>query len=145
MIVRTLLAVLLCWCARSESPVVESNPPVWVEDAPVWTVVTPRPQPTAASRTRRTEIVRLPEVLKRIRGCESGNGPQSRGDYRAENAQSSASGAYQFLDSTWRSVTGTRPPASSHSRAAQDAAALKLYRQSGTSPWRSSRSCWFVG
>src|SRR5947209_7878280 len=37
----------------------------------------------------------------RIRGCESGNGPDGSPDYRALNRRSGASGAYQFMDSTW--------------------------------------------
>ena len=31
---------------------------------------------------------------------------ESGGDYRAENPVSTASGAYQFLDSTWRTLSG---------------------------------------
>jgi hypothetical protein len=84
----------------------------------------------------------MPAILYRIRGCESGNGPNSPGSYTAKNPNSSASGAYQFLDSTWRSVTGTPPPARAYSPAEQDAAALALYNSSGTSPWNASRYCW---
>lgn len=84
----------------------------------------------------------FPAILYRIRGCESGTGPNSPGSYTAKNPHSSASGAYQFLDGTWRSTTGLAPPARAYSPAQQDAAALKLYRSSGTSPWNASRYCW---
>lgn len=78
----------------------------------------------------------MPSILVAIRNCESG------GSYTAKNPRSSASGAYQFLDSTWTSTTGLAPPARAYSAAQQDAAALKLYRSSGTVPWNASRSCW---
>lgn len=77
-----------------------------------------------------------PPILTRIRACESG------GDYTARNPRSSAAGAWQFLGSTWASVTGSPAPASAYPPATQDAAAVKLYRRSGTSPWSPSRHCW---
>jgi hypothetical protein len=94
-----------------------------------------------ATRNRGT-AGNLPAVLRRIRGCESGSGPTSPGNYSAENGSSSASGAFQFTSGTWRSVTGLRPPASAYSRAVQDRAAIKHYRDVGTSPWNASRGCW---
>ncbi len=75
-------------------------------------------------------------VLARIRECESG------GNYQAKNPRSSASGAFQFLDSTWRSTTGLAPPASAYPPATQDAAARTLYASSGTRPWNASKACW---
>lgn len=80
----------------------------------------------------------LPDQLVKIRYCESG------GNYSAQNPTSSASGAYQFLDSTWRGL----PAAQGYARAkyappaVQDAAALQLYRRAGSSPWLASKSCW---
>lgn len=80
----------------------------------------------------------MPDALVKIRYCESG------GDYTAQNPTSSASGAYQFLDSTWRGIPGT----SGYARAkfapasVQDAAAIWLYQQAGTSPWLASQPCW---
>ena len=77
----------------------------------------------------------IPGVLARIRDCESG------GRYNAQNPRSTASGAYQFLDSTWNGYGGYRramhaPPG------VQDAAAMALFQRSGTGPWRASQSCW---
>ncbi|WP_462419010.1 transglycosylase family protein [Kytococcus sp. Marseille-QA3725] len=82
----------------------------------------------------------VPE-LEQIKHCES------RGDYAAENGGTSASGAYQFLDSTWQVIAGD----SGYSHAAdapesvQDAAAVKLYEQEGTTPWAASQGCWGGG
>lgn len=94
-----------------------------------------------ASRSRRStasvHTVDIPAVLTRIRECES------HGNYRAENGVSTASGAYQFVDGTWRSVTGLQPPASAYSRAVQDRAAVKLWAGGkGAHHWAASRHCW---
>lgn len=74
-------------------------------------------------------------ILERIKQCESG------GNYQAQNRSSTASGAYQFLDSTWNGYGGYQkarlaPPA------VQDQKARETYNRSGTRPWESSRSCW---
>ena len=83
----------------------------------------------------------------RIRSCESGpDGAATDGrahdyDYTAENPSSTASGAWQFLDSTWHGYGGyTR--ASSAPRAVQDSKARSFIDANGVSAWESSRSCW---
>ena len=77
------------------------------------------------------------EALRaRIEFCESRNDP------RAVNKASGASGAWQFLDSTWRSVTGLPGKASDYPLDVQTEAFDALYAASGTAPWASSRSCW---
>lgn len=81
------------------------------------------PPPTAASAA--------------IALCESGN------DVTAKNPTSSASGAWQFVDSTWQWVTGLQPPARAYPRAIQRAAFDKLWDGGrGASHWAPSRSCW---
>lgn len=77
----------------------------------------------------------LPSILIRIRACESG------GDYTAQNPSSTASGAFQFLDSTWAGYKGYSramyaPPA------IQDERAVMEYNANGTSPWMASQHCW---
>lgn len=81
------------------------------------------------------ESAGIPGILIRIRGCESGH------NYTAENPDSTASGAYQFLDSTWAGYKGYSramhaPPA------LQDERAIMEYEQNGTTPWVSSQHCW---
>ena len=77
-------------------------------------------------------------TLAAIKFCESSN------NYQAQNPSSTASGAYQFLDTTWQSLDAS----AGYSRAkfapasVQDAAALELYNEMGTSPWAASSSCW---
>jgi hypothetical protein len=61
----------------------------------------------------------LGAILATIRTLESG------GDYSAESSSSTASGAYQFLDTTWGGYGGY-PRAKDAPPAAQDAAALEL-------------------
>jgi hypothetical protein len=86
----------------------------------------------------------MPAVMERIAGCESGSGPYSPGSYTAQNPRSSASGRYQFIDSTWQSLdaAGDYERAVHAPPAVQDAAALELYRRSGTAPWNESKGCW---
>ena len=80
----------------------------------------------------------LPSVLAAIKQCESG------GNYTAVNPTSGASGAYQFLTSTWQSLSASAGYATAAAAppAVQDAAALELYNEDGTTPWASSESCW---
>lgn len=75
------------------------------------------------------------DPLGAIAQCESG------GNIHAENSHSTASGKYQFLDSTWRSLGGTGR-AKHASESEQDRMARKLMNVSGTSPWNASKSCW---
>lgn len=63
--------------------------------------------------------------------CETGG----TGDPTIHNPSSSASGLWQFLDSTWESTTGLAPPAAAYSAERQTAAAAALWRSSGWSPW----------
>jgi hypothetical protein len=91
-------------------------------------------------------------LLARIRGCESGGGnPHAPGDYGADNPYSSASGAFQVTDATWRSwrVTyGSGTNAASYARAkhappaVQDTVVVRAFNAQGTRPWAASKSCW---
>jgi hypothetical protein len=77
----------------------------------------------------------LPPIFAKIKQCESGN------DYTRVSKVSSASGAFQFLDSTWNNFGGyarayEAPPA------IQDQMALIEYNSSGLRAWSSSSSCW---
>lgn len=80
-------------------------------------------------------------TLARIKACESG------GSYRAYNASSGASGAYQFLNSTWRGLPAARGYATAASAppAVQDRAARQLFASAGSTPWTASASCWRSG
>jgi hypothetical protein len=84
----------------------------------------------------------VPRILRLISGCESGhNNPFSKPNYRAQNPGSTASGAYQFLDSTWHRRFGV-----SKARYAkpwqQDQVAVEEYHRNGTAPWAASKHCW---
>lgn len=80
-------------------------------------------------------------LLSRIKACESG------GSYTVVNPSSSASGAYQFLNSTWQGLPAAAGYASAASAppAVQDLAARQLFAQAGSSPWAASAACWSRG
>lgn len=69
---------------------------------------------------------------------------ESNFNLRAANPESTASGKYQLLDSTWRTVGGLLFGRRARDATAeeQEITAERLYNQSGTTPWNSSRSCW---
>lgn len=83
----------------------------------------------------------VPAILRAIRGCESSTGPYARPNYRAQNRFSSASGAYQALDSTWGNHLGYAHAKSAPPRV-QDLWAIRHWSRYGTSPWEESRGCW---
>lgn len=91
-----------------------------------------------AGATAPAHAATVPDVLAKIRHCESGN------NYQAQNPTSSASGGYQFLTSTWQSLSASAGYATAKSApaAVQDAAAIELYNAQGTAPWAASQSCW---
>jgi hypothetical protein len=73
-------------------------------------------------------------TLARIANCESG------GNYTAANRSSTASGKYQWLDSTWNNYGG-------YSRAKNAPADVQEQRAHedfgrGTAQWNASRGCW---
>lgn len=79
----------------------------------------------------------LSGIARRVAQCESNLNP------RAENPRSSASGLFQFISSTWRSVTGLAPPASAYPVSTQVDAFYELWDDGrGAGHWAPSRSCW---
>lgn len=82
----------------------------------------------------------VPEVLLRIRFCESTD------NYQAANPRSSARGAYQFLTGSWAAYGHAERYGVSQahlaSNAQQDEAALITWQRDGTRPWNASKSCW---
>ena len=100
-------------------------------------------QGVAAVEAHRGEVQRHP-FLACIRHHESDRGayPHTNG-YGAHNPGSSAAGAYQFLDSTWRNVSA-RAGHAGYDRASkapwyvQDEVALWFFNNGGRSAWRGS-------
>lgn len=73
-----------------------------------------------------------------IIACESGGKPT------AQNRSSTASGLFQFLDSSWIAYGGGK-----YANRAKDATPMqqyeianRAYAQSGLTPWTASRGCW---
>ena len=84
--------------------------------------------------------VALPDVVLRIRFCESTN------NYRATHPVSTASGAYQFLIGSWEWYGHADrygvPEAYLATPAQQDEAILLTVERDGLRPWAASRHCW---
>ncbi len=84
--------------------------------------------------------VAVPDVLLRIRYCESTN------NYRAAHSVSSARGAYQFLTRSWEwyghAARYGAARADLATPAQQDEAAVLTLRRDGTRPWLASWRCW---
>jgi len=102
---------------------------------------TPTTRPAKANRDRPVSRSDWAYLGPRIRGCESGSGPDAIPDYTAENPNTSASGAYQIIDSTWAGRYGV-DHASDATPEQQEAAAFDLFRRHGTVDWAASASCW---
>jgi muramidase (phage lysozyme) len=88
--------------------------------------------------------VQLHPFLTCVRAHESDRSgyPHTRG-YTAQNPRSSASGAYQFIDSTWRTVSAQAGyPGYSKAKYApwyiQDAVTLHVFNNGGRSHWRGT-------
>lgn len=69
---------------------------------------------------------------------------ESGGDPTAQNPSSTASGLYQFLDSSWIDYGGGRfsSRAMYATVAEQDTVAWWAYQRSGFSPWTGDNACW---
>ncbi|WP_226344665.1 transglycosylase family protein [Agilicoccus flavus] len=93
---------------------------------------------SASAHERDASTAGSSSVLAKIRECESG------GDYKAQNPVSSASGAYQMINATWRGLDASEgySRAKHAPKAVQDAAARELLAEQGTSPWNPSKHCW---
>lgn len=70
--------------------------------------------------------------------CESG------GNARAQNPSSTASGLFQFLDTSWAAYGGTKYAARAKDAtpAQQYEIANHAYAVSGLTPWTASKGCW---
>lgn len=95
-------------------------------------------------RSRRPKVV----TIKSSGGSHPGGDAacirkyESGGNYNAENPSSSASGAYQFLDTTWRAITGLSGRAKDYPASVQDAAFAKLWAGGhGRGQWVTSNRC----
>lgn len=113
----------------------------------------PSPRPTVAPAPAAPAAVDgLPRELRRIGGCESTGDPDGPLLWRQPNLLgSTASGAFQVLDSTWAtwaSTYGAGTDAASYRRAmhappaTQLAVVVRAHAAEGATPWASSRACW---
>lgn len=95
----------------------------------------PKPAPKPAAKPAPRHVA-PGGIAACIRKYESGD------DYTAQNPSSTASGAYQFLDSTWQGVTGLPGRAMNYPPATQDAAFWKLWNNGrGASQWVTAFHC----
>ena len=117
---------------------------------PTKTKVVKVPGPTRTVVLSRSQQRTAPKVASK--GTTNHNPPggiaacirkyESGGNYQAQNPTSTASGAYQFLDTTWQAVTGLPGRAMNYSPAQQDAAFYKLWDNGrGANQWVTAYKC----
>lgn len=90
----------------------------------------------------------LPAVLARIAYCESGDALHPLGNALAKNPDSSASGRFQFIRSTWEHYA---PMLWGKDWIKHDvinwddntSLAIYVYESYGLADWSASRGCWF--
>jgi hypothetical protein len=111
-----------------------------VETPPI--VVTASKPQRAAHLTKKIQV--LPDILRRIGGCESGYyKPYSPIRYWIKNRNSSASGGFQITDGTWGGFKG-------YSHANQAPKRIQIWKakilmhpkNGGLHNWDESRDCW---
>lgn len=102
--------------------------------------LTPEQQANVVAAIQHREAIRNDPFLVCVRAHES----DTSGSYSAQNPTSSASGAYQFIDGTWRTVS-VRAGHPGYSRAihapawVQDAVAYHtVYSQNGKFHWNGT-------
>lgn len=104
-------------------------------------------KPVRPARRARGRGVSFSYLELRVRSCESGRRGYATGgraldfNYTDSNRYSSASGAWQFLDSTWAHFMGYAR-AKYAPRWVQDLKARRYIDKVGLRPWYASRSCW---
>jgi hypothetical protein len=153
-----LVAVVVASSTGASVAAVTSSPApqaiqILNEPAPPHPVVLREPQDAATPDPTHTpapprkvqvtrSVVRPPSSAATFLACVAHH--ESRGDYRAENPTSTASGKYQWLDSSWqayarKSGIGTRyTHAASAPPAVQDALTLWVVLHGGWSNWKGT-------
>lgn len=81
----------------------------------------------------------LPEVPLKIASCESGYNQFSK------NKNSTASGVYQYLSSTWKGTEAGKQGISVFDADANVHMAIKSIASGGINNWSASKSCWNHG
>jgi hypothetical protein len=128
---------------RPVKPVVPAKKPVKVPKVvKTKKVIKKKPVVRKKTTTKKTKYVSSRShnapggIAACIRKYESG------GNYRAQNPTSTASGAYQFINSTWRAITGRHDRAKDAPPSVQDAAFYKLWDHGrGAHHWVTAHKC----
>jgi hypothetical protein len=110
-------------------------PPVTTTTVPVPVTTTTVPAPSGPMFPADSPISALPSDVQARALCIRNR--ESHGDYQAQNPSSTASGAWQFLDSSWLAYGGGQfaPRAWMASPYQQDQVFVWAYQQSGLNPW----------
>ncbi len=77
--------------------------------------------------------------MLKVAFCESGNGCAAPLDEKAKNPLSSASGIFQITKGTWE---GAKCKGDIFTAKDNIDCAVKIYADSGLTPWEASRSGW---
>lgn len=98
-------------------------------------------QPTdTVCKAQKCPVLKVPAILWEIGHCES------KHVLTAKNPNSSASGEYQFIKSSWehygKELWGENWVNKNIFSKDNEELAIYVFKKYGTSPWKSSESCW---
>lgn len=134
---------LLAWWAFHPKDAVSAVPEDQMSDAfvgpgPVFVALEPKDDIQSIIISKAHDLHIDPDLLLRIAKCESGFHPD------AKNKVSTASGIFQFLDSTFFSQAQAAglPTDNKNDPEIQAELAATMISKGGLSHWNASKSCW---
>jgi hypothetical protein len=142
----TVAVLIIHWALTSSGADPSPTPAVTVTETqmnpgPTRTTLVPVPGPTVTRKAEASRSRTLYDWIHAFARCVRNHESADAGLYLAENPSSSASGAYQFIDSTWRNYASRLGYSYSRAKYAPPAVQDRVFRLAASeSPlhWRGT-------